>query len=97
MLFLLKRIFWHLIGIAVVKECCIGPVFTPFDPPTCVIILKRKWLTNTVSNTVSNASSKYKQIVYTHEQARKYIIACSFCNIKGFWAYLAAEHNKDKL
>ena len=42
MLFLLKRIFWHLIGIAVVKECCIGPVFTPFDPPTCVNYSKKE-------------------------------------------------------
>ena len=39
-----KRIFWDLIGVAVVKECCVGPVFTPFDRPTCVIILKRKWV-----------------------------------------------------
>ena len=22
------------------SQCCIGPVFTPFDPPTCVIIVK---------------------------------------------------------
>ena len=50
------------------------------------------------SNTVSNAFSKCKQIVYKHEQARKYIIACLFCNIKRFWAYLATEeHDKDKL
>ena len=25
------------------EQCFIGPVFTPSDPPACVIIVKRKW------------------------------------------------------
>ena len=24
------------------SQCVIGPVFTPFDPPTCVIICQKK-------------------------------------------------------
>ena len=26
------------------SQCFIVPVFTPFDPPTCVIIVNRKWV-----------------------------------------------------
>ena len=26
------------------SQCFIGPVFTQVDPPTCVIIVKRKWV-----------------------------------------------------
>ena len=24
------------------SQCCISPVFTPFDPPTCAIIAKKE-------------------------------------------------------
>ena len=36
--------FWDLNGVGVVKgnQCFIGPVLTPFDPPTCVINSKKK-------------------------------------------------------
>ena len=30
-------------------------------------------------------------------QARFQITACLFCNVKQFWAYLAAWHEKDQL
>ena len=26
------------------SQCFVGPVFTPSEPPTCVIIVKRKWV-----------------------------------------------------
>ena len=33
------------------SECFIGPEFTPFDPPTFVIIVKRPYFGNYVAKT----------------------------------------------